>query len=816
MKKSWIFDALVGLILTLGVAVCYALPGVFPYIEGLELKSYDARAKLRQAVDVSRETVIVAIDGASIAEFGRWPWSRSRVAALLDKIEAGHPKVVGLEVVYSEPERNTGLSALDGLQKQYDELVRKRRIFDRRKLFDAAFENARVELDADSKLLASLQKAGNVVLPMFFSDGVIGAKPQLLPAVFSSSTIHAELALGAPRLAALQDKQAVFPILPFAQAAEAIGDVDLHPDRDGVLRRATLVERYGDEYVPSFDLQLAMAYLGVKPSDVAIAPGRDVRLGRAEVPLVSGARMLVTFNGPYGTFHYLSSQDVMGDKVAPDLFKDKIVIVAPTATGISTLSVTPLSSTLPGAEVAANVVENILHRKFLKRPPWARRAELGLIAFIGLFIMFALPRLKALWGFFVSCLLLAILLGAGTYLFVNGQWLKVAYPSVLLALGYLAVVSKSFLGKGQGKVRVEDEDAAQKTAALKPAAEGAVLIAAGAAKSTFGRYEIEKELGRGAMGIVYLGRDPKINRQVAIKTMILDEGSDAAEGKAVKERFFREAESAGTLNHPNIVRIFDAGEEQDVAYIAMELLDGQDFMRFTSREGLLPAAKAMEYAAVVADALDYAHGQGIVHRDIKPANLMLLKDGTVRVADFGIARITASSKTATGTVMGTPSYMSPEQVAGKKVDGRSDLFSLCVVLFELLTGEKPFKGGEGIGTLLFQIANDPHPEARSINPAVPACAAAILDKGLAKDPDQRYARGRELAADLRACAAGAGRAPAPLEAAQPPSPPAVADAAQPIPVVRVPEPAQATLRTIEIPLPEAEPTIRLTPPEAPK
>src|SRR5207249_3828146 len=139
-------------------------------------------------------------------------------------------------------------------------------------------------------------------------------------------------------------------------------------------------------------------------------------------------------------------------------------------------------------------------------------------------------------------------------------------------------------------------------------------------------------------------KDPKINRSVAIKTMMLDEGSDAAEAKAIKERFFREAESAGTLNHPNIVRIFDAGEEQDIAYIAMELLDGQDMTQFTAKEKLLPPAQAIEYVAKVAEALDYAHAQGIIHRDIKPANIMLLKDGTLRVADFGIARITASSK----------------------------------------------------------------------------------------------------------------------------------------------------------------------------
>ena len=281
--------------------------------------------------------------------------------------------------------------------------------------------------------------------------------------------------------------------------------------------------------------------------------------------------------------------------------------------------------------------------------------------------------------------------------------------------------------------------------------EGTVVIAAGAAKPTLGRYEIQKELGRGAMGIVYLGKDPKINRWVAIKTMSLGEEADPQSVKEIKERFFREAEAAGKLNHPNIIRIFDAGEEDDVAYIAMEFLEGQSLAAYTEKGHLIPLKSAMEYVATVADALAYAHQQGVVHRDIKPANIMILKDGSLRVADFGIARVMTSSKTATGTVMGTPAYMSPEQVAGKKVDGRSDIFSLSVVLFELLTGEKPFKGGDGIGALLFQIANDPHPDPLSIVPSLPPSVSAILNRGLAKNPETRYQSAAELARDIRAC-----------------------------------------------------------------
>lgn len=283
--------------------------------------------------------------------------------------------------------------------------------------------------------------------------------------------------------------------------------------------------------------------------------------------------------------------------------------------------------------------------------------------------------------------------------------------------------------------------------------EGTVVLEGGGVKPTLGRYEVLSELGRGAMGIVYLGKDPKIQRSVAIKTMRLDEG-DPEQLAEVKARFFREAESAGRLSHPNIVTIYDAGEEQDLGFIAMEVLEGTDLKDHCRKEHLLPLPRTVEIVAKVAEALDYAHGQGIVHRDIKPANIMLMKDGTPKVTDFGIARITASSKTQTGVVLGTPSYMSPEQLAGGKVDGRSDLFSLGVVLFELLTGEKPFQA-DSIATLLFQIANQPHQSPTKIRPDLPAPFQAVIDRALQKDVRVRYQRGNEMAQDLRGCLQGA-------------------------------------------------------------
>ncbi len=276
-----------------------------------------------------------------------------------------------------------------------------------------------------------------------------------------------------------------------------------------------------------------------------------------------------------------------------------------------------------------------------------------------------------------------------------------------------------------------------------------LLDGGGVEKPMLGRYQVEKELGKGAMGVVYLGKDPKIGRVVAIKTMALSQEFEGDELTDARERFFREAETAGRLQHQNIVTIFDAGEEHDLAYIAMEFLKGKDLLDVTKDGQLLPIAKVLSIVARVAEALAYAHKQNVVHRDIKPANIMYDPDSdTVKVTDFGIARITDSSKTKTGLVLGTPSFMSPEQLAGKKVDGRSDLYSLGVMLFQMLAGVLPFRG-DSMAELMYKIANDPAPDIRAIRHELPARLADIVALSLSKRPETRYQDGDQFAADLR-------------------------------------------------------------------
>jgi serine/threonine-protein kinase len=559
------------------------------------------------------------------------------------------------------------------------------------------------------------------------------------------------------------------------------------------------------------------------PSSVLSVPVVDPRM-----------RTLINWSqGPGVAFHQTPFSKVFRNEVQTSLFRDKIVIIGPAAPGLGDRLVTPISAHLPGVEVVANSVANILSQKFFSRPAWISFLELGVLIAFGLFLTLVLPRLKAGIGALTTLGLLLLYTAAGAVLFFQAQlWLKIAPPILLLVLGYLLVTSKRFLITEKTKERVEADsvetnkmlgvsfqqqgmldlalekfrrlpleeegvkdllynlgldyerkrqfskalaayrlivedgkdfrDLAERIPKLKhaeatmifggpgtkhPGDIGATLVETDT-KPTLGRYEVLGELGRGAMGVVYRGEDPKIHRTVAIKTLRLTEFEDdmAAE---IKERFFREAESAGLLNHPNIVTIYDCGEEHDLAYIAMEFLDGASLANYTKEGSLLPLRDALSAIAEVADALDYAHGKGVVHRDIKPANIMKLREtGEVKVTDFGIARITSSSRTKTGVVLGTPSYMSPEQVSGQKVDGRSDIFSLGVVLYELLTGQKPF-AAEDITSLMYKISKEAHPSPRAVNPKIPSVVEKIINRSLEKDLDKRYQRAGQMAAHLR-------------------------------------------------------------------
>jgi hypothetical protein len=266
-----------------------------------------------------------------------------------------------------------------------------------------------------------------------------------------------------------------------------------------------------------------------------------------------------------------------------------------------------------------------------------------------------------------------------------------------------------------------------------------------------GRYRIVRELGRGAMGRVFLAHDPQIDRPVAIKTVQIFAGLPEAEREKARERFLREARSAGKLLHPGIVTIFDVGEAGGVPYIAMEYVEGEALDRFCSADSLLEVGIVVESIARIAEALAYAHAAGIVHRDIKPANILRVGPTATKIMDFGLAKDPTTSMTHDGSLFGTPNYMAPEQVKGAPIDGRADLFALGVVLFEMLTGERPF-GGDSVSSVLFRIV---HEAPRDIGPhlhRLPAALGDFLARALAKEPAERFPDGATFAAELRQAA----------------------------------------------------------------
>ncbi|HSE00226.1 MAG TPA: serine/threonine-protein kinase [Burkholderiales bacterium] len=310
-----------------------------------------------------------------------------------------------------------------------------------------------------------------------------------------------------------------------------------------------------------------------------------------------------------------------------------------------------------------------------------------------------------------------------------------------------------------------------------------------------GRYRLLAELGRGAMGIVYRAQDPSLNRTVAVKSIILMD--DPTTRSDYEARFLQEAKAAGGLNHPNLVTIHDVGREGDVAYMAMELLEGTELRALMAR-GRVPLPFALDVLAQAADGLAHAHEHGVVHRDIKPGNIMVVHDRIAKIMDFGIARVRASDvKTQTGAILGSPRYMSPEQVTGQPADLRSDIFSLGVVLYELVTGEPPFTAPT-VTQLMHQVATATPRPPSATNPAVPAMLDLIVARALQKLPAERYQSAAEFASDLRSCLAEltGGRSPQPAGAAPAPPKAGAATVAQAgVPLEKTAAASEPTTRT---------------------
>ena len=452
-KKGLALDIGVGLLLSLVVAGSYWLQE--PFLASVEFKAYDMRAKLRQSLTSPDEIRLVAIDDDAISQIGRWPWPRTRIAAILDRIQQDKPRVIGLNILFSEPEENQGLGAIKSLDEKYKDLLAGRKIVQRGVDFDVEFASAAAALDSDSKLLASVAAAGDVVMPLFFVANPAGSAQPPVAAEISSGAVRAPA--GIPEGAVAVESKMIAPMPAFVGAAAGFGHANLYRESDGVLRRETPVISSGGLLYPSMALRLAMAFYGVKPADLKFAPGSEVTAGALRVPVDLAGETPVTFLGPPSAdvIKHVSYQSLMNGSLGAGYFKDKIVLVGLTASGLQANFSTPIAPDVSSVEIIANSLENMIHKRFLTRPAWTGQLEWGMLAVIALFIMLVLPRLRAFWGLIVSVLLSLAIAGAGTYFFMAGQWIKIGYPLILLLAGYLVVISKSFLVTEKGKELVE-------------------------------------------------------------------------------------------------------------------------------------------------------------------------------------------------------------------------------------------------------------------------------------------------------------------------------------------------------------------------
>jgi serine/threonine-protein kinase len=831
MKSGfWKTDWFLGLAV---VAAFVVFNRVTDLVASLERKAYDLGVQASNRLP-DPDILVIAIDDASIANIGRWPWQRDVLAKMTERLAAAGPKVIGSTVLLSEPQVDRGYQYVQKLMSLVpppaDPSIAENPIL-------TLLKEAEQDLNTDRKLAEAYAKAGNVVIPMNFRLGAPVGKPDrplseyvarnVIPGSFGSGAV-ARQAIGVEA-----------PIEPLGKAAFAIGHLTNPLDVDGTVRSEALALQYYDQLFPSLSLMIAAKARNLAPADMKVeGAGEGLSLGKLNIRTESLLEMQTYFykdRDARPAFPVDSFFDVYSGKIPAAKYAGKIVLIGATASGVAGTFVTPVSAATAPVLSLAHSVSSILQEHFFVVPPWAPGVELGVFLVVVLYLVVVLPRLNASLAASITAFGLAALIVAHVALMsVQGLWLQLMGACTLLLAGHLALVSKRFIVTERAKLKSDQSsaesnrmlglayqgqgqldlawdkfrqvpmsealadnlynlgldferkrqfnkaeavfrhihafdakfrDVGEKIARTKQLSEtvilgggshpGGTLQLNAGEKPKFGRFQVEKELGKGAMGVVYLGKDPKIGREVAIKTLALTQEFEADEIAGVKERFFREAETAGKLAHPNIVTIYDAGEEHDYCYIAMELLKGGDLVPFTKKGNLLQPEKVASLVARAADALGYAHREGVVHRDVKPANMMYNPDtDTLKLTDFGIARLTASSKTKTGMVLGTPSYMSPEQLAGSRVDGRSDLFSLGVTLYQLLCGQLPFDG-DSMAQLMFRIANEAPADIRAVNAGVSPAMTAFLTRALAKKPEERFQTGEEFAGALRAALSGA-------------------------------------------------------------
>ncbi len=776
----------------------------------------DLAGRFLSEAESSGSVAVIAIDTASLDEYGAWPWPRDRLAAVVRRLHQSKPEAIGFMLPLPDHETPRIVASL---QTELDTL-------------DTPLRNKAgawlKKIDTDAQLAGALKEAGDVVLVAPYETGDQQVDLPSLPDRFLLETTGQQVGwqqavlqylLAAPLQAGIRPR---YPLPVFLDSVAGAGASEAY-DGNRYLSGVSLVISEGNRYLPGFELALFAGSEAVK-----VVPGVGISIdGQRFI----AAPDLVYYPRPADRVPVYSAKQLMQDSSLKSELRNRILLLGLTAPSLVPDLTGPAGQSYIPVTWSAHVLDSLRSGHAFVMPTWFYGVQRALLLLFALYLVLLPTCWHGKRAPVVSVLLAALALNAGlVMLIVQGLWLPVVVPSLFLLLtqpvlsltyrrwskllelrqesidarvalgghlhaqGQLELAMAQFvpslpdpaaleslyelgleyerrrqLPKAQAVYEKLEASAAgyrdsarrySQLAALSerfPGANGSavnqtlVLDSPVMELPVLGRYRLERELGRGAVGIVYLAVDPAIGRQVAVKTLSLLEHYEEREQEEAARRFLQEAEAVGRLAHPNIVSIHDAGREHDVAYLVMDYVDGESLDVRVDKNSLLPVWEVLDIAAQVADGLDYAHRQKVIHRDVKPGNIIYDRDsGAAKITDFGIARLLDSKRTRTGTVLGTPSYMSPEQVAGKKINGQSDQFSLGVTLYQLLTGSLPFSG-DSVATMMYQIANRKTPSLRKQRSGLPANVSRMVSRALHKDPARRFANGTEMAVAIRKC-----------------------------------------------------------------
>jgi tetratricopeptide (TPR) repeat protein len=660
---------------------------------------------------------------------------------------------------------------------------------------------ASIDLNGDKRLASCFKQTKNMVLSMEFSLGKSSVNLPDYVIKHAIKTVRTPFDRSSKVEQPPSISNYIAPLDIFANNVLSIGY--LNPINNNP-RQFPLVLKYQDHYLPSLPLVLASNSLKGAYREIKVQLGKGVHLGKLQINTDANLFMRPFFYSNGLTVD--SYADVLSGRIPAEKYKNKIVLLGDIAS--ASIIANTVASILnqdffiiPNWAIALQIILFLLVLAYV-----CLLLPNIFVSGAAVIILFAIYIILLNQGLLVQ-LMPSILLIVSSYLVLQIKNVIVAYQNAV-RLHPETVEENRLLGlafQGQGNLdlafekfslcpadetimnllynlgldyeRKRDFKRASKVyrymlrqnqnfrdvkkrlerlhAVKKPRLLGnnfnELQLDDNGEKPVLGRYQIEKQLGKGAMGVVYLGTDTKLDRLMAIKTLPLAQEFEEQELQEATIRFFREASAAGRLQHPNIVSIYDAGEEQDFAYIAMEFFKGGNLVPYTEKDNLLAIPVVIDIMINAAEALHYAHSNDVIHRDIKPANIMYNPaTEKIKLTDFGIAHITDSNKTKTGVILGTPSYMSPEQLAGKPINGGTDLFSLGVTLYQLLTGELPFQA-DSMTTLMFKITNEAHPDILTIRKDIPLCLKKVIDISLHKTVSQRYQTGAEFANALRDC-----------------------------------------------------------------